>query len=119
MPSGIGVGNIFLNLKVNDKGLNTQLNGIGKLAKKAGKAMAAAFAVKELVQFGKACIDLGSDLAEVQNVVDVAFPTMSKQIDSFAADAAKNFGVSETMAKRFRKLGRFMVVSFLFDLCMI
>ncbi len=38
-----------------------------------GKALAGAFAVKKLVDFGKECLDLGSDLAEVQNVVDVTF----------------------------------------------
>ncbi len=101
MALGTKVGDIFLDLNLNQKGFNTQLNGIGKLAGKAGKFMAAAFSVKEIVKFGKECVNLGSDLAEVQNVVDVAFPTMSKQIDNFATGAAKNFGLSETMAKRF------------------
>lgn len=69
--------------------------------KKIASALAGAFAVKKLVDFGKSCIDLGSDLAEVQNVVDKTFPHMSSQIDTFAQNAAKNFGLSETMAKNF------------------
>lgn len=47
-------------------------------------------------------MDLGSDLTEVQNVVDSAFgPKVSKKVDSFAKDAATSFGLSETMAKRY------------------
>lgn len=101
MALGTKVGDIFLDLNLNQKGFNTQLNGISKIAGAAGKTIAKAFAVKELIKFGKERVNLGSDLAEVQNVVDVAFPTMSKQIDNFATGAAKNFGLSETMAKRF------------------
>jgi len=75
--------------------------GIQGLAKKAGAALAAAFAIKKIIDFGKSAIELGSDLTEVQNVVDVTFPKMSKQIDAFAKNAALSFGLSETMAKKF------------------
>ena len=71
------------------------------MAKKAGAALAAAFAVKKIIDFGASCIELGSDLAEVQNVVDVTFPRMSKKVDEFAQNAAGSFGLSETMAKKF------------------
>lgn len=71
------------------------------IAKKAGAALAAAFAVKKIVDFGKKCVELGSDLAEVQNVVDVTFPRMTAQIDKFAKSAATSFGLSETMAKKY------------------
>lgn len=76
----------------------------GKLAsgfKKLGAAMAAAGIVDALVDFGKEAISLGSDLEEVQNVVDVTFTTMSKQVNKFAKDAQKTAGLSETMAKRY------------------
>lgn len=62
---------------------------------------AAAFSIKGIIDFGAQCIELGSDLAEVQNVVDVTFPAMSKQIDNFAKNAITQFGLSETMAKRY------------------
>lgn len=94
-------GQIGLDLVINQKDFNRQLKGIQSLAKKAGAAMASAFAVKKLVDFGKECIALGSDLQEVQNVVDVTFPRMSKQVDEFAKNAASQFGLSEIMAKRF------------------
>lgn len=95
------VGQIGLDLVVNKNGFEKQMSGITGLAKKAGAALAAAFAVKKLVDFGKSCIDLGSDLAEVQNVVDVTFPAMTAQVDAFAKSAISSFGLSETMAKQF------------------
>lgn len=97
----LSVGQIGLDLVVNQKSFNKQMTGITSLAKKTGAALAAAFSIKKLVEFGKSCIDLGSDLQEVQNVVDVTFPSMTAQMDKFASSAATNFGLSETMAKRF------------------
>lgn len=95
------VGQIGLDLTVNDRSFKKQMAGIQGMAKKAGAALAAAFAVKKIIDFGASCIELGSDLAEVQNVVDVTFPRMSKQVDEFARKAAGSFGLSETMAKKF------------------
>lgn len=95
------VGQIGLDLTVNDQSFKKQMAGIQGMAKKAGAALAAAFAVKKIIDFGASCIELGSDLAEVQNVVDVTFPRMSKQVDTFARNAAGSFGLSETMAKKF------------------
>ena len=95
------VGQIGLDLVVNQNNFNRQMAGIQGLAKKAGAALAAAFAIKKIIDFGKSAIELGSDLTEVQNVVDVTFPKMSKQIDAFAKNAALSFGLSETMAKKF------------------
>ena len=95
------VGQIGLDLTVNDRSFKKQMAGIQGMAKKAGAALAAAFAVKKIIDFGASCIELGSDLAEVQNIVDVTFPRMSKQVDEFARNAAGSFGLSETMAKKF------------------
>lgn len=95
------VGEIGLDLVVNQNQFKTQMAGITGLAKKAGMALAAAFSIKKVVDFGKSCLELGSDLAEVQNVVDVTFPSMTAQVDKFAQSAAKSFGLSETMAKQY------------------
>ena len=95
------VGKIGLDLVVNQNQFKTQMAGITGLAKKAGMALAAAFSIKKVVDFGKSCLELGSDLAEVQNVVDVTFPSMTAQVDKFAQSAAKSFGLSETMAKQY------------------
>lgn len=68
---------------------------------KIGKAVAIAFSVTAIISFGKSCIELGSDLAEVQNVVDVTFGNMSETINRFARDALEEFGLSETSAKQY------------------
>lgn len=94
-------GQIGLDLVINQQQFNKQLGGIQNLAKKTGKMLAGAFAVKGLTSFAKDCIELGSNLTEVQNVVDVAFPTMNKKVNEFAQNAASTFGLSETMAKKF------------------
>lgn len=99
--SATSVGQIGLDLVVNQNQFKKQMSGITSLAKKAGAALAAAFAVKKIADFGKQCLELGSDLQEVQNVVDVTFPHMSNQVDRFAKSAAQSFGLSETMAKRY------------------
>lgn len=117
------VGQIGLDLVVNENRFQTQMSGIGNtarraantlqnqiqpqlegitgMAKKAGMALGAAFGVKKIADFGKQCLELGSDLAEVQNVVDVTFPSVTAQVDKFAKNAAQSFGLSETMAKQY------------------
>lgn len=95
------VGQIGLDLVVNQNQFKSQMSGIANTAKKTGAILAAAFSVKKIVDFGKECLELGSDLAEVQNVVDVTFPAMTAQVDKFAKSAAQSFGLSETMAKQY------------------
>ena len=68
---------------------------------KLAKVAAGAFAFKKLIDFGKDSIELGSDLSEVQNVVDVTFGNMTDKVDEFARSAVTSFGLSETMAKRY------------------
>ena len=102
MADGQSVGKIHLDLGINSKNFSKSMSGIEGMAKKAAKTLAATFAVKGITDFRKQCLDLGSDLTEVQNVVDSAFgPKVSKKVDSFAKDAATSFGLSETMAKRY------------------
>ena len=84
----------FVNLK-------QQFSGLASTAKKLGVAIGAAFSVRAVTQFAKECLDLGSDLQEVQNVVDVTFTTMNEQVNAFAQNAVNTAGLSETMAKRY------------------
>lgn len=81
--------------------LGRQFEGLGATVKRIGILIGSAFAVGKLVQFGKECIELGSDLAEVQNVVDVTFTTMSDKVNEFAKNAMTSAGLSETMAKQY------------------
>ena len=81
--------------------IKQSFNGLGSAVKKIGLLIGGAFAVGKLVQFGKECVELGSDLAEVQNVVDVTFTTMSDKVNEFDKNAMTSAGLSETMAKRY------------------
>jgi hypothetical protein len=81
--------------------IKQSFNGLGSAVKKIGLLIGGAFAVGKLVQFGKECVEIGSDLAEVQNVVDVTFTTMSDKVNEFAKNAMTSAGLSETMAKRY------------------
>lgn len=71
------------------------------LAAKIAGGLGAIFAADTIFDFGKESIQLGSDLAEVQNVVDVTFGESAAVIDDFAKTAIKQFGLSETSAKKF------------------
>lgn len=81
--------------------IKQSFNSLGSAVKKIGLLIGGAFAVGKLVQFGKECVELGSDLAEVQNVVDVTFTTMSDKVNEFAKNAMTSAGLSETMAKQY------------------
>lgn len=69
--------------------------------KPVGRIIGAALAGGALVKFTKDCLDLGSDLTEVQNVVDTTFGSMSSKADEFAKSALETFGMSEKVAKQY------------------
>lgn len=50
---------------------------------------------------GKKCLELSSDLVEVQNVVETTFGKSSSIINEFAESALKNFGLTELQAKKY------------------
>ena len=83
------------------KGLDSGSSGILSSAAKLAGKLGAVFAGKKIFDFGKAAIEAGSELAEVQNVVDSTFTRMGDKVDEFAQNAATKFGLSETMAKRY------------------
>ena len=56
---------------------------------------------KAAVDFAKQSIAAASDLAEVQNVVDVTFEESASEINAWAKSAASSFGLTELQAKRF------------------
>lgn len=104
MGDTTSVGKIGLDLELNSGQFERQMSGIQNIAQHAAGNIVAAFAKKAMsafVSFGKECIELGSDLSEVQNVVDSVYTTMSDKADTFAKNAAMSYGLSETMAKRY------------------
>ena len=97
-------GSIIIDTRVNTDGFNAlsgSIPGLTRSLKKIGAAIGAAFAVRSITQFAKEAIALGSDLQEVQNVVDVTFGKLSGLIDEFASTAIEQFGLSELAAKQF------------------
>lgn len=81
--------------------IRQSFGGLGSVVKKIGILIGGAFAIGKLTQFGKECVELGSNLSEVQNVVDVTFTTMSDKVNEFAKNAMTSAGLSETMAKQY------------------
>ena len=100
-------GKVIIDTALNNKGfvqgvsgLKGELGGLTSVVKKLGGLIAVAFSAKVLVDFGKASIELGSNVTEVQNVVDVAFGDMSYKIEEFAKTSIQNFGMSRLAAKK-------------------
>lgn len=54
-----------------------------------------------LINFGKQAFQLGSDITEVENVVNVAFGNMADKAYEFASTATEQFGLSELAALRY------------------
>ena len=76
-------------------------NSIAKSLKGIVSAISAAGIAKKVLDIGKAAIQAASDLEEVQNVVDTTFGASSGKIDAWAKNAIKQYGLTETKAKKF------------------
>lgn len=107
--TGTNVGSVFFDIGANDKGFKNSVKsnaafaekGFGKAFAKLGKLAIAAFSIKAITDFAKSSIDLASDLAEVQNVIDVTFGAGNKKIEDFAKSSMTSFGLSELSAKQY------------------
>lgn len=82
------------------KSISNSLGGLKSALGKVAVAVAAAFSVKQIIDFGKQAIETASDMAEVQNVVDTAFGSMSYKMEEFANNSIKQFGISKLAAKQ-------------------
>lgn len=88
-------------VKYNTDRMESSFNKAKSALKSVLSIAAIIAAAKQLSDFTGECIELGSDLNEVQNVVHVTFTSMEKDVNSFAQSAIDKFGLSETMAKRY------------------
>lgn len=103
------VGQIALELGIDSSHIVNQLTGASnKAAKQAtsifsgmGKKIAAGLSIAAFTKFTKDCLEVGSNVTEVQNVVDTAFKDLSGQADQWASNAMTNFGLSELSAKKY------------------
>lgn len=93
-------GSIRIDTLLATKGFNASLNKISASVKKLAATVGISFGVSGLIKFGKEAINLSSDIQEVQNVVDVAFGSMSNMVEDFTATSIEKFGMSELSAKR-------------------
>lgn len=64
------------------------------------KSFSVVAVIAGLTTLGKVAIDTASDLEEVQNVVDTSFGEASEEINEFAKNALKQFGLTELQAKK-------------------
>ncbi|WP_091014776.1 phage tail protein [Paenibacillus amylolyticus] len=102
-------GRVDLDLGLNYGPFQSQLNGIAGTAtnlvggafRGLGGIIAGAFAVHSIKEFGKEAINLASDLAEVQNVVNVTFGAMTSQINNWSTNLIDDFGLSELAGKKY------------------
>lgn len=102
-------GKVVISTKLDNSGLTKGLSSLKSAFSGLGKIIGSTFAVRTLINFGKEAIELASDLEEVQNVVQVAFGSMSSEVDKFAKNAMKQFGISELNAKQY--MGTFGAMS--------
>ena len=84
-----------------NKTSNDMGNAFAGMFAKVSAAAVAAKVGKELLEWGKAAIDVASDLQEVQNVVDTVFGDGAATIESWSKAAGKQFGLTELQAKKF------------------
>lgn len=80
---------------------NNMSNSFGGMLKKLTAGFSAVKIGKFLLDLGKESIEAASDLAEVQNVVDVTFGKSASEIESWAKTATTAYGLTETQAKRY------------------
>ena len=88
-------------LSKTEKTVTKTTGGIKKALSSLTKGFTATAIVYGLIKVGKQAVQTASDLQEVQNVVDVSFGSMSAEVDKFAENAIKQFGLSKLSAKQF------------------
>ena len=88
-------------LSKTEKTVTKTTGGIKKALSNITKGFTATAIVYGLIKVGKQAVQTASDLQEVQNVVEVSFGSMSAEVDKFAENAIKQFGLSKLSAKQF------------------
>lgn len=97
---GTGVKGIigwFQRLGNSSSGIKTASFNLGNLLKTAIGFKA----IRGLANLGKSAIGFGSDITEIENVVDVSFGSMADEAYKFASTAKEQFGLSELAAKQY------------------
>lgn len=86
--------------KASVTGIKSAFKSLSGTASQLGSLLSTVLGPVALIGLAKQCIELGSSVNEVQNVVDTAFGSMSSKMESFAKTSITQFGMSELSAKK-------------------
>lgn len=86
--------------KASVSGINLAFKSLGSTVSRLGGLLASVLGPIALIALVKQCIELGSAVNEVQNVVDTAFGSMAYKMETFASTAITQFGMSQLAAKK-------------------
>ena len=86
------------------KKMHSSAGKLNTTIKAIGSQLLAFASIAAIVNFAKACVTASSDVVEIQNVVDNAFPSMSKEIDDWAKNSVKQFGMAQSEAKKYASM---------------
>ena len=82
-----------------DRQVDSSGNSMSGVFGKLGKAIAGAFAVSKIVDFGTKCLSAASEVEEMENKFNVVFKNTSKAMDEWADSYADSIGRSKTEIK--------------------
>lgn len=86
--------------KASVSGINLAFKSLGSTVSRLGGLLASVLGPIALIALVKQCIELGSAVNEVQNVVDTAFGSMAYKMEAFAKNSITQFGMSQLAAKK-------------------
>lgn len=105
MAAGSEVGRtefgIYANRKPFDQAMNSLQSQADSIGKSIAKKLTAGLSVAGLTKFAKDCLYAGSKLNAMRSMASAAFPSMTKEVQAFANNAAGSFGLSEKMALQY------------------
>lgn len=80
---------------------NTKIDDFRTKLRQIATSLGIVFSIRGLANFTKEAINAGSELTEVQNIVDTIFPHMAEQVDHFAKTSITAMGLSEQQTKKY------------------
>lgn len=78
----------------------SRVDGLKSALGRITKIISVAAVFQKLFALGSEAVELGSNVTEVQNVVDTAFGSMSDKIEQFAESSIQQYGMSKLAAKQ-------------------
>ena len=79
----------------------SDIKGLGNMAKKVLGAITAFVSISGAYQFAKDCVSMASDVAEMESKFNVVFGEMSEEVNQWATDFAKSVGRNKNTIKTY------------------